>query len=171
MPGDSTHDFKNAASTALTQGQSISRGFHHTALDSRSPAGAFRAVMYRMIDALCDPVRTPPRGDEDSPAFHAVGPSIPGFGLSDQVSDNRNNLGATADMFDTLMQPPGYDRYLLHRTGWLVSGQTHNNQPLFRARGLQDRSSASIDTRRELGWHTRFKYRRLCSWVGHTPSS
>lgn len=71
-----------------------------------------------MIDALCDPVRTPPRGDEDSPAFHVVAPSIPGFGFSDQVSEDGNNLVATAEIFDALMQSLGYNRYLLHGSGW-----------------------------------------------------
>lgn len=73
-----------------------------------------------MIDALCDPVRTPPRGEEDSPAFHVVAPSIPGFGFSDQVPEDGNNLAGTADIFNALMHFLGYDRYLLHGSGWSV---------------------------------------------------
>lgn len=79
-----------------------------------------------MIDALCDPVRTPPKGDEDSPAFHVVAPSIPGFGFSDQVSEDGNNLVTTAEIFDSLMQSLGYGRYLMHGSGWSVaSGLCH----------------------------------------------
>lgn len=38
-----------------------------------------------MIDSLCNPIATPPRGDENAQAFHVVAPSIPGFGFSDMV--------------------------------------------------------------------------------------
>ena len=40
-----------------------------------------------MIEALCDPIATPPRGDEDVQAFHVVVPSIPGFGFSDALPE------------------------------------------------------------------------------------
>lgn len=71
-----------------------------------------------MIDALCDPPRTPPRGDEDAPAFHVVVPSIPGFGFSDQVQEDGNNLVITAVIFNALMNSLGYDRYVIHGSGW-----------------------------------------------------
>lgn len=71
-----------------------------------------------MIDALCDPARTPPRGDESSPAFNVVAPSIPGFGFSDQVAEDGNNLFATAEIFDALMKSLGYDQYIVHGTAW-----------------------------------------------------
>lgn len=70
------------------------------------------------IGALCDPIRTPPRGNEDSPAFHVVAPSIPGFGFSDQVPEDGNNLFATAEMFDALMISLGYGQYMVHGAAW-----------------------------------------------------
>lgn len=57
-----------------------------------------------MIDALCDPVATPPRGDENVPSFHVVVPSLPGFGFSDQVAEEGNNIATTAEAFDALMK-------------------------------------------------------------------
>ena len=72
----------------------------------------------KTIDALCNPVTTPPRGDENVQTFHVVAPSIPGFGFSDPVPEAGNNIYATAEVFDALMQGLGYRRYMLHGSGW-----------------------------------------------------
>ena len=72
----------------------------------------------KMIDALCEPVRTPPRGDETTMAFHVVSPSIPGFGFSEALSEEGNNLQMTADMLDAFMRMLGYNAYLVHGSGW-----------------------------------------------------
>lgn len=71
-----------------------------------------------MIEALCNPVATPPRGDENVPTFHVVAPSIPGFGFSDQVSEEGNNIATTAEAFDALMKSLGYSQYIAHGSGW-----------------------------------------------------
>lgn len=71
-----------------------------------------------MIDALCSPVATPPRGDENVPAFHVVAPSIPGCGFSDAVAEEGNSFPTTAAMFDTLMKILGYNHYIAHGSGW-----------------------------------------------------
>ena len=74
----------------------------------------------KMIEPLCNPVTTPPRGDEFMQAFHVVAPSIPGFGFSDPVPEAANNIQATAEIFDALMKGLGYGKYMLHGTGWWV---------------------------------------------------
>lgn len=90
-----------------------------------------------MIDALCDPIRTPPRGNDTVQAFHVVAPSIPGFGFSDTTSEEGNDsalgfdcyndtneaaagnaMPTTAATFDGLMKTLGYRQYLAHGTGW-----------------------------------------------------
>ncbi|KAK1087920.1 hypothetical protein LTR33_000805 [Friedmanniomyces endolithicus] len=71
-----------------------------------------------MIEALCDPIMTPPRGAESLPAFHVVAPSISGFGFSDAVPEEGNAMPTTAAMFDSLMKSLGYQRYIIHGSGW-----------------------------------------------------
>lgn len=80
---------------------------------------SFIAVSH-IIDALSNPVSTPPRGDENVPTFHVVVPSIPGCGFSDQVSEEGNNIATTAEAFDALMKSLGYPRYIAHGSGWQV---------------------------------------------------
>lgn len=80
---------------------------------------SFLAVS-KVIDALCSPVTTPPRGDDGVQSFHVVAPSIPGFGFSDPVPEAANNIHATADIFDTMMRGLGYQRYMIHGSGWYV---------------------------------------------------
>lgn len=72
----------------------------------------------KMIDALCNPIATPPRGDENVPAFHVVVPSIPGFGFSDPVAEDGNAIPTTAAIFDSLMKSLGYRQYIVHGSGW-----------------------------------------------------
>lgn len=74
----------------------------------------------KVIDSLCSPVATPPRGDENVQAFHVVAPSIPGFGFSDALPEEGNNIQATASIFNTLMKGLGYNQYMLHGSGWYV---------------------------------------------------
>ncbi|KAK3117465.1 hypothetical protein LTR53_001152 [Teratosphaeriaceae sp. CCFEE 6253] len=71
-----------------------------------------------MIEALCDPITTPPRGTECMQAFNVVCPSIPGFGFSDATPEEGNALPTTAAMFDSLMKSLGYQRYIAHGSGW-----------------------------------------------------
>ncbi|KAK5694855.1 hypothetical protein LTR97_009446 [Elasticomyces elasticus] len=71
-----------------------------------------------MIEALCDPIATPPRGAEDAQAFHVVVPSIPGFGFSDALPEEGNAMPTTAAMLDSLMKSLGYQQYIAHGTGW-----------------------------------------------------
>ena len=72
----------------------------------------------KIIDALSNPIATPPRGDENVQAFHVVAPSIPGFGFSDPIPEVANNLQATAEVFNALMQGLGYHQYITHGIGW-----------------------------------------------------
>src|ERR1700761_3899087 len=72
----------------------------------------------KVIDALANPIATPPRGDENVQAFHIIAPSIPGFGFSDPIPEAANNIHATAEVFDTLMRGLGYYQYICHGTGW-----------------------------------------------------
>jgi len=71
-----------------------------------------------MIEALCDPMTTPPRGTENAQAFHVVAPSIPGFAFSDPVSEEGNAIPTTAAIFDGLMKSLGYQQYIAHGCGW-----------------------------------------------------
>lgn len=72
----------------------------------------------KMVDALSNPMATPLQGDEETPSFHVVVPSIPGFGFSDPISEVANNMFATAEVFNTLMLGLGYHQYICHGTGW-----------------------------------------------------
>ena len=74
----------------------------------------------KIIDALCSPVSTPPRGDENVQSFHVVAPSIPGFGFSDTVPEEANNMQMTAHIIDALMKELGYSQYMVHGSGWWV---------------------------------------------------
>ncbi|EME81909.1 uncharacterized protein MYCFIDRAFT_175487 [Pseudocercospora fijiensis CIRAD86] len=87
----------------------IHRQSHRWRMPSRS--------LSNMIDALCNPVFTPPTGDDNVPAFHVVVPSIPGFGFSNQVSEESNNISTTAELFDNLMKSLGYSRYITTGSG------------------------------------------------------
>jgi pimeloyl-ACP methyl ester carboxylesterase len=71
-----------------------------------------------MIDALCNPTTSSGSSDGNAPSFHVVVPSIPGFGFSDQIAEEGNNVATTAEVFDTLMKTLGYTRYIAHGSGW-----------------------------------------------------
>lgn len=72
----------------------------------------------KVIDALCNPITTPPRGDDSIQAFHVVVPSIPGFAFSEPVPEVANNIHGTAEVFDALMKGLGYGQYMIHGSGW-----------------------------------------------------
>jgi pimeloyl-ACP methyl ester carboxylesterase len=55
---------------------------------------------------------------EDSPSFHVVAPSIPGFGFSDASLEERFGLKETATLFHNLMRKLGYDRYVIYASNW-----------------------------------------------------
>lgn len=74
----------------------------------------------KVVDALSNPVTTPPRGDANVQSFHVVVPSIPGFGFSDPVPEAANNMQTTAEIFDVMMKGLGYQRYIIHGSGWYV---------------------------------------------------
>lgn len=88
-----------------------------------------------MIDALCNPIATPPRGTEDVQAFHVVVPSIPGFGFSDPVQEEGNAMPTTAALFDGLMKTLGYELYIAHGSGWYVEPQPFGSMGWTRAVG------------------------------------
>ncbi|KXT17550.1 hypothetical protein AC579_6188 [Pseudocercospora musae] len=50
--------------------------------------------------------------------MYLVVPSIPGFGFSDQVSEEGNNMSTTAELFDNLIKCLGYSRYITTCSGW-----------------------------------------------------
>ena len=74
----------------------------------------------KIIELLCDPISTP-LNSCDVVAFHVVVPSIPGFGFGDPSSIANFGLRETADTFDALMSRLGYDKYVVHGTGWYVN--------------------------------------------------
>ena len=82
-----------------------------------------------IIDALCNPIATPPRGETDAQPFHVVAPSIPGFGFSDAVPEEGNNVQSTAHLFDALIEALGYRQYIVHGSGWYVLNQRRIDQP------------------------------------------
>lgn len=73
-----------------------------------------------MMEGLTNPLSTPTTGSENLPSFHVVVPSIPGFGFSDMVAEEGNNIASTAELFDALMKSLGYPRYIATGSGWYV---------------------------------------------------
>lgn len=71
-----------------------------------------------MMEGLTNPLSTPTTGSENVPSFHVVVPSIPGFGFSDMVAEEGNNIASTAELFDALMKSLGYPRYIATGSGW-----------------------------------------------------
>jgi len=54
----------------------------------------------------------------DSPAFHVVCPSIPGYGFSSKPGATGMNTRAIAPLFVQLMKQLGYDRFLVQGGDW-----------------------------------------------------
>jgi pimeloyl-ACP methyl ester carboxylesterase len=51
--------------------------------------------------------------EDDSPAFHVVAPSIPGYGFSTPLAGHGWDIAATAQAFDAIMVALGHERYLV----------------------------------------------------------
>jgi pimeloyl-ACP methyl ester carboxylesterase len=51
------------------------------------------------------------KGDDDSPAFHVVAPSLPNFGFSSGVTRRGFGLAQYAEVLHKLMIKLGYDQY------------------------------------------------------------
>jgi epoxide hydrolase len=65
----------------------------------------------KIIGPLTNPRR---HGGDPVDAFHVVAPSIPGFGLSNPVTEPGWEMARTARAFAELMRRLGYQRYALH---------------------------------------------------------
>ncbi|KAF2465241.1 alpha/beta-hydrolase [Lindgomyces ingoldianus] len=72
----------------------------------------------KIISALTDPHSLPSFGAGAQQAFHVVAPSIPGFGFSDASPNADFGLKETADVFHKVMERLGYERYVVHGSGW-----------------------------------------------------
>ncbi|MGC4943326.1 epoxide hydrolase family protein [Kribbella sp. DT2] len=65
-----------------------------------------------VIDELADPK------DADTPAFHVVVPSLPGFGYSDKPATTGWGCEKIAAVWVELMGKLGYDKFLAHGGDW-----------------------------------------------------
>lgn len=79
--------------------------------------GCFLEV-HKIIGSLTSPIPTHLHLPEDSPSFHVVAPSIPGFGFSDTSKVEGFGLRETAEVFDKLMRKLGYSRYVVYGSNW-----------------------------------------------------
>jgi len=79
--------------------------------------GCFLEVS-KIVGPLTSPIPTHLHNVEDSPSFHVVAPSVPGFGFSD--ASKRGGFGCedTAEVFRGLMGKLGYERFLVYGAGW-----------------------------------------------------
>lgn len=75
----------------------------------------------KAIGPLTSPIPTHLHSLEDSPSFHVVAPSIPGFGFSDASEVEGFGMKATALLFDALMKKLGYAKYVVHGSDWYVA--------------------------------------------------
>lgn len=82
----------------------------------------------RIIGPLVDPRA---HGGDPARAFHIVAPSIPGFGFSEAPRETGWTIARVADMWATLMERLGYDRYGVHGNdaGALVSPELAKRHP------------------------------------------
>ena len=62
----------------------------------------------KIIEPLTNPEA---HGGDASQAFHVIAPSIPGFGFSDKPNERGYNPDRMAQIFATLMERLGYERY------------------------------------------------------------
>ena len=76
--------------------------------------GSFLEFM-KVIGPLTDPVA---HGGNAEDAFHVVIPSIPGFGFSDKPSERGYGSAQMGDIFASLMERLGYDRYGAQGGDW-----------------------------------------------------
>lgn len=74
-------------------------------------------------------------GGADTPAFHVVAPSLPGFGFSDPVNKRGFNLRHHGEVCHKLMLSLGYSEYVAQGGDWgslitRIMGRVHNNDGL-----------------------------------------
>ena len=75
------------------------------------------------------PLYTEPENSQ-SPAFHVVCPSIPGYGFSSKPTARGFDQQAAAELFAALMETLGYDEYMLQvRLGCFISCDYLFNPP------------------------------------------
>ncbi len=86
------------------------------------------AEFTRIIGPLTDPRA---HGGDPATAFHIVAPSIPGFGFSEAPRETGWTIARVADIWATLMQRLGYQRYGVHGNdaGALVSPELAKRHP------------------------------------------
>src|SRR5262249_48802306 len=70
------------------------------------------AEFTHLIDELADPK------DADSPAFHVVAPSLPGFGFSDKPATTGWGIEKIVAAWVKLMGKLGYSRFVAHGGDW-----------------------------------------------------
>lgn len=58
------------------------------------------------------------KGDNGSPAFHVVAPSLPNFGFSDAVKTKGFSTDQYAETCHKLMLQLGYSEYGMHLSGF-----------------------------------------------------
>ena len=70
---------------------------------------------HKIIEPLADPARY---GGDAADAFHVVCPSLPGYGFSGKPTATGWGVGKIADVWDTLMEHIGYERYFAQGGDW-----------------------------------------------------
>jgi epoxide hydrolase len=75
-------------------------------------------------DKVIEPL-TKAGGGAETPAFHVVVPSMPGYGFSDKPRERGYNPERMAQIWATLMARLGYSRYVVHGSDWGISVATY----------------------------------------------
>ena len=70
---------------------------------------------HKIIEPLADPTN---HGGDAADAYHVVCPSLPGYGFSDKPTATGWGVGKIADVWDTLMEHIGYQRYFAQGGDW-----------------------------------------------------
>ena len=70
---------------------------------------------HKIIEPLADPTN---HGGDAADAFHVVCPSLPGYGFSGKPTATGWGVGKIADVWDTLMEHIGYERYFAQGGDW-----------------------------------------------------
>ena len=70
---------------------------------------------HKIIEPLADPAN---HGGDAADAFHVVCPSLPGYGFSGKPTATGWGVGKIADVWDTLMEHIGYQRYFAQGGDW-----------------------------------------------------
>ncbi|KAF2663628.1 alpha/beta-hydrolase [Microthyrium microscopicum] len=92
--------------------------------------GSFYEIT-KIIGPLTSPIPTHLHSTEDSPSFHVVAPSIPGFGFSDASNQEGFGVKETADLYDKLMEKLEYRKYVVHasQSGFPIARMLAMNYP------------------------------------------